>query len=364
MTTTADVAELALDALPQAVFVADVSAGRGRNLYVNTAYTRLCGYSAAEALAPSFDAASIFADLHVLEEPPAEGKKLRVEVLKRDGGRTAALLTLRATTGNDGKLRIVGIVGESPGADRGTDWSESLSPAGDRAAPDEIRDALLSALSHELRSPLNACTLWLDVLATAPPGEGLRKAVDALKRNLGRQARAVSSIGDAAKLSSGALELRPERIDLGALLERSLEAWHLLAAAKQQTLEWSNSVATAPVAVDPDRLIRVLTDLVDNASDRTPSGGRLSLTLDEDEDGRFVVAIRDGGAPLTAEAAGQLFEPLWRSASARGDSRRRIGLSIAVDLVASLGGTLRVSTAGAATTFSLALARSPLVAVS
>jgi signal transduction histidine kinase len=350
--TTAEIAALALDAMPHAVFVADLSNGRGHNVYVNAAYTRLLGYGAAEALAPSFEAAGIFADLPTLE-PPAEGIPRRVEVLKRDGGRTSALLTLRMA--NDGSRRVVGMVEAYDAAGRNAVADAAPWPGGSSAPSDELRDSFLSLLSHELRSPLNACTMWLDVLATAPPGESLRKAVDALKRNLNRQARAVSSIGDAAKLSSGTLELRREQVDLGALLERSLEAWRLLAAAKQQTLDWSSSVAGAPVTVDPDRLVRVLTDLLDNASDRTPSGGRLSLSLDEDGDGRFVVAIRDGGAPLTSLAAEQLFEPLWRSGVARGDSRRRIGLSIAVDLVARLGGTLQVSTADDATTFSVTL---------
>lgn len=251
---------------------------------------------------------------------------------------------------------------DAPAGDHGT--SESLSPAGDSAASAKVRDTLLSALSHELRSPLNACTMWLDVLASAPTGDSLRKAVDALKRNLSRQARVVSSISDAAKLSSGGLELRPERIDLATLLERHLDAWRLLAAAKQQTLEWSRNVASAPAAVDADRLLRVLTDLIDNAIDRTPAGGRIALALGEDAESRFVVTVRDGGAPLSEAAAAQLFEPLWRNTAGRHEARRRIGLSIAGDLLTSLGGRLDVSTTDTATTFAVAVPRARDVAVS
>jgi signal transduction histidine kinase len=351
-----ELARLALDALPHAVFVAQSSAGRGRNLYVNAAYTRLSGHAAADALDPSFDAGAVFSEPGLLEQATAAPIARRAELLTRAGGRCPVFLTLNPTTAADGHPCVVGLLAETGTEDRGAS-AEPLSPEGDTAASREIRDSLLSALSHELRSPLNACTMWLDVLAAAPPGESPRKAVDALKRNLSRQARAISSISDAAKLSSGDLEPKAERVELVAVLRRNLDAWRLLASAKQQSIDWKSSVATAPVATDPDRLLRVLTDLLDNASDRTAAGGALTLALDEAPGGRYVVTVRDGGAPLSATATAQLFEPLWRSAHARGDSRRRIGLSIAVDLVRSLGGTLETTSDETATTFAIGLPR-------
>lgn len=354
MTALEKMAALALDGLPQAVFVASVSAEGARNLYVNTAYTRLTGYSVADALAPSFDAAGIFAERPSLGRPPPEGTTRRVEVLTRAGNRAPALLTLRAApeAGDDGQLRVIGTLDEQAAA---------ASPGG--APRDETRDALLSILSHELRSPLNACTMWLDVLASAPPGESLRKAVDALKRNLSRQARTIGSISDAGKLASGTLEARAERVDLRALIERHLDAWRLLVAGKQQSLDWSASIVDAPLAVDSERLVRVLTDLIDHASDRSPSGERLTLTLESESD-RLVVTLRDRGAPLTAAATAELFEPLWRSAPGRGDSRRRIGLSMAADLLARLGGELTLSPAGASNAFRVAFPRAPDISVS
>jgi signal transduction histidine kinase len=96
-----------------------------------------------------------------------------------------------------------------------------------------VNDAFLSWLNHELRSPLNACLMWLDVLALAPQPEKVAQAVEALKRNLARQTRLVNDLNDAAKVSAGRLELRFEPLDLVALLRRKLAAWEPLVKAKQ-----------------------------------------------------------------------------------------------------------------------------------
>ena len=78
--------------------------------------------------------------------------------------------------------------------------------------------------------------MWLDVLALAPQPDKLTQAVDAIKRNLARQTRLVNDLNDAAKISSGGLEVRLEPLDLVALLKRHIDAWQLLAIGKQLTL--------------------------------------------------------------------------------------------------------------------------------
>src|SRR6187551_953618 len=97
------------------------------------------------------------------------------------------------------------------------------------ATPNSDEQAFFSWLSHELRSPLNACVMWLDVLALSPQPDKLTKAVDAIKRNLARQARLISEVSDAAKLSSSDLTLQLEPLDVVALVRGELEAWRSLA---------------------------------------------------------------------------------------------------------------------------------------
>src|SRR5690606_27546969 len=99
----------------------------------------------------------------------------------------AATLELSAVAGPDGTQWIGVLVPDSAAPER--------RPLADElATPTSGRDAFLSALSHDLRSPLNACVMWLDVLALAPQPEKVRQAVEAIKRNLARQTKLISEL--------------------------------------------------------------------------------------------------------------------------------------------------------------------------
>ena len=104
------------------------------------------------------------------------------------------------------------------GTQRRLDEAQARLRLDERALPG--RAAFLSWLNHELRSPLNACNMWLDVLALAPEPDKLTKAVDAIKRNLVRQTRLVNELSDATKVSVAGIELETTSLDLVELVER------------------------------------------------------------------------------------------------------------------------------------------------
>ena len=173
------------------------------NRYVNPAYAALTGYGVAEAAGEDFDAFAIFVDpaeAAALESGLASGSSRRVTLRRRDGALTPAKLELRAAPRGDGGHSWIGLL-EAVKADKTATERQGDTPAaggpGNRAT-----DAFLSSLSHDLRSPLNACVMWLDVLALAPQPDKLTQAVDAIRRNLARQTRLVNDLNDAAKISA------------------------------------------------------------------------------------------------------------------------------------------------------------------
>lgn len=221
--------------------------------------------------------------------------------------------------------------------------------------------AFLSWLSHELRSPLNACVMWLDVLALAPQPDKLAQAVDALKRNLTRQTRLVNDLNDAAKVSSAGIELRLERLDLALLLRRHLDAWQLLAAGKQLSFDRSMELETAVIEGDAERLPQALNHLLESAIGSTPAAGRVALRF-HGADGHCIVDIEDTGAPLSAEDVTNLGTPLWRSATAaRARAGLGLGLAIAHHIAAKHGGALTAESnpSGGRFRFRLPLAPAP-----
>jgi signal transduction histidine kinase len=215
------------------------------------------------------------------------------------------------------------------------------------------RDAFLSWLSHELRSPLNACVMWVDVLALSPQPDKVAKAADAIKRNLARQTRLLSDLSDAAKVSSGGLDLHIEPLDLVALIKRELDAWQSLASAKQLVFDHRIELDAALVAGDRARLTQTLSNLIENAVGSTPSGGRVDLRVHA-ANGNCIVEVADTGVGLSPEDVGNLGVPLWR-ASSTARARAGIGLGLAVGhhIAGKHGGSLTATSATSGACFVL-----------
>jgi signal transduction histidine kinase len=345
----------ALDAVPHAVFVVDALRPGRPNLYVNPAYAELTGYGVAEAVSDPFDALAIFADskaVAALDQGAAAAR--RVELRRRDGTTVAAELELRSVARGDGGRQLVGLLQQVATPEPQPKAPAETSPASaDPAA--RTKDAFLSALSHELRSPLNACVMWLDVLALAPQPDKLTKAVEAIKRNLARQTRLVNDLNDAAKISSGGLEVRPQRLDLVELINRNLDTWQLLAIGKQLAFHPAIETTSASIAGDPERLLQALNHLLENAVVSTPAGGRIDLRVRLGE-GVCIVEVEDTGTGLSAEDTANLFVPLWRApASAKTRPGIGLGLAVAHHLIAKHGGTLAATSEGRGALFTLTL---------
>ena len=352
--------ERALEAVRHAVFVVD-TLQRGRpNRYVNPAYSELTGYGVAEAVSDGFDALGIFADAAgIVALDPALGgaPTSRVEVRRRDGSTLAAKLELRFAPRSDGGRYVIGLL--EPLAGEGQTDREPSKSIASKPLETELaggaKDAFLSSLSHDLRSPLNACVMWLDVLALSPQPDKLTKAVDAIKRNLARQTRLVNDLNDAAKISSSGLDVRPEPLDVVALVNHNIDAWQLLAIGKQLSFHPSIEATSATVNADPERLLQALNHLVENAVASTPSGGRVELRIRTGGEA-CIVEIEDTGMALSAEDAASLAVPLWRApASAKARPGIGLGLAVAHHLIAKHGGMMTATSGGPGTRFTLTL---------
>jgi signal transduction histidine kinase len=347
--------EQVLDAVSEAVFVVEALQPGHPNIHVNTAYSTLTGYAGREAVAADFDALSIFADgskVAALDGRADAAKGVRVGIRRRDGTTLPAKLDLCVLPRADGGRYIAGLLAAEPG-ERAVAARLDAAPVSAGGAV-RATDAFLSWLIHELRSPLNACVMWLDVLALAPQPDKLAKAVEAMKRGLARQARLVSDLNDAAKLSSAG-EMRRERFDLVALVQRGLDTWQALAAAKQLAFSPRIEIEQGPVEGDPERLSQALGHVLENAIGSSPTGGRLDLRV-RGAEGQFIVEVEDSGDALSPDDVVNLFTPLWRGpASAKGRSGLGLGLAVAHQIAVQHGGTLAASNGVAGARFVLTL---------
>ena len=209
---------------------------------------------------------------------------------------------------------------------------------------DRLRSQFLSHVSHELKTPLTSIKGFLQNLLdglTGPLNEKQQRYLSRMLDNSDRLIRMIEALLDRTRIQSGRLDLVPVEIDLGHCVADAVEQLRLLAQAKQQSLE--TIVPSVPLVVwaDRDRLIQIVTNLVQNAVKFTPEGGSIMVTVRQESQTLAGVSVRDTGQGIPPEFLDQIFDPFFRVKQVRsGTKGLGLGLSIMRTLVEVQGGTI------------------------
>ena len=138
-----------------------------------------------------------------------------------------------------------------------------------------------------------------------------------------------------AKLDAHRFTLLQEEVDMQALCEQAYTAFS--EEARRRAIDYRRDVEAQPVIVtDGDRVLQIISNLLQNAFRWTPDGGRIELSL-EHANGNVQVAIDDTGPGITADERERLFRPVVSQDGAGGTG---LGLAIARELAAALGGRI------------------------
>ena len=190
---------------------------------------------------------------------------------------------------------------------------------------ERAKDEFLAMLGHELRNPLATIVNALAVIDKgAAPGD-LQRFTGIIGRQTTHLTRLVDDLLDVARVTSGKIDLRHERVDLHALARRSVEALTQAGRARMHRV----SVDGQAVAVfgDPARLEQIVTNLVDNALKYTPAGGTVTVTT-VSEDGRAVLRVKDTGEGIRPELLSGIFDLFVQQPQALDRSRGGLGLGL------------------------------------
>jgi two-component system sensor histidine kinase BaeS len=225
----------------------------------------------------------------------------------------------------------------------------------------DARRQLVAWASHDLRTPLASLHAMVEALedGLASPGEYL----PAIHEQLETLSLLVEDLFELARIDAGVLTLELHDAKLGELIQSCLRALDAEARARNIQLEAKLDPADPPVRIAPDKVERVLLNLLTNAVRHTPSDGAVSVIVEPDSD-HVVVAVEDTGAGLTPTAARRMFERFWRDdeSRARSTGGAGLGLAIAQGLVHAHGGAIwaeNKSSGGARVAFTLPLAGAP-----
>jgi signal transduction histidine kinase len=210
----------------------------------------------------------------------------------------------------------------------------------------------LMIVSHELRTPITAIRGHVDALneGLAEDAEAREASLAVIRAETDRLARLVRDVLDLARMEADQFTLEKDEVELRRLLE---QAYHSFAEeARRRGIDYECAVAADPViSTDGDRLLQIVSNLLDNAFAWTPDGGRIALGLAQDN-GTIAVSVTDSGPGIGPVERERIFRPFWSRA---GDGTG-LGLPIARELAHALGGELALdSEIGHGSTFELRL---------
>jgi signal transduction histidine kinase len=222
----------------------------------------------------------------------------------------------------------------------------------------DARRQLIAWASHDLRTPLASLRAMIEALedGLAAPQEYM----PAIRDQLETLALLVEDLFELARIDAGILTLDLQEQPLGELISSCVRGLQAEARARNIHLE-ARLADDPPVRIAPDKVERVLLNLLTNAVRHTPSDGAVSVVLQPNGD-HVVVAVEDTGTGLTTDAQQRMFERFWRDDESRTRSRggAGLGLAIAQGLVQAHGGTIwaeNLRSGGARVAFTLPLAK-------
>jgi signal transduction histidine kinase len=194
----------------------------------------------------------------------------------------------------------------------------------------------VSDVAHELRTPLTAlvaeASILREHLADLPPGA--RRTGELLIDDVSRLRSLVDDLMELSRFDAAAEEARREPADLVRLVAA-------IAAARLPEARVHLPPAPIVVATEPRRLERILGNLLDNAREHAP-GAAVDVSLERDVDDA-VIAVEDDGPGVPPDRLERIFERFYKADPSRHGGSSGLGLAIAAEHAALLGGELRAA---------------------
>jgi signal transduction histidine kinase len=315
------------DSLPDGVVIAD---GDGRVLLVNATASRMLGAQArvgahlSEALTlQDQDAADWFATVR-----PYEGLGTRSGVpeqawLLPDGSEVLVVARIERDAANRPVERV----------------TVTLRSGRGRARLDRERSDLVATVAHELRSPLTGVKGFVSTLLSKWDrlnDDQRRLMLTTVATDAERLSRLITELLDVARLDTGRLPLYRRDMDARPVLERVVES---VRAGTSRTITIALAGERVPVHADPDKLVQVLTNLVDNAVRH--GEGEVTVSAGPGPLGTRIV-VDDQGEGIPEALRARVFTKFWKHGTRGGTG---LGMYIVNGLVRVHGGELTITDA-------------------
>ena len=221
---------------------------------------------------------------------------------------------------------------------------------------EEQRDDYIRMISHDLRGPLTPImghASWLRQWLLDTGMEREARNAEIIAKNAQRMNAMIQELVDTARLESGNLPIHTELVDLCSAVTDMVERTGTAEERTRLTVRCDGS--TPRVAVDLERIERVVVNLVRNALKYSLPGTPVIVSVDAGDD-EVIVSVSDQGIGIAPEDAAHIFDRYYRARTTGESEGLGLGLHIAQLIVESHGGRIWVeSTVGQGTTFHFTL---------
>ncbi len=219
--------------------------------------------------------------------------------------------------------------------------TDDAQPSG---RPTAARSRMMSAVCHDLRSPLSSIMMGSGFLQRSLSKiDGMdteRRILEGVLRSAQRLASLVSDLHDATKLEAGELILERNRLGVASLLEAAV------AAASEAAAKQGVSIVAGPappgtfVMCDRARVLQALGELIENALRYSPSAGTVRVEAELLE-GNVVFSVIDEGSGMRPDQRAHAFDPYWHASQSPRDGTG-LGLALVHGIATLHGGGARV----------------------
>ncbi|MHB8875287.1 MAG: ATP-binding protein [Myxococcaceae bacterium] len=302
------------------IFILD---GGAKLVDANPAAVALLGYPRDELLEFRLD------DPRLARKP--DELRLHLEALQRDGSWRGEVDLLR-NYGGEVPLEVRATSVDSPDGGGFVLIAREIT---ERRALEKMQRDFIALVTHELRNPLSVVKGYAQLMQrTRAPNE---RGLSAVISQVNHMDRLVSDLLEASRIEAGRLELRRTRTDMVALVRACSD--QAQAIARLHTVHVVAPEAPVMGEWDRDRLEEVMQNLLTNAIKYSPDGGEILVRVEEKEDGRVLVSVRDEGIGIPVDALPRLFRRFFRvegsSSVAKGLG---LGLYVSRSLIEAHGG--------------------------
>ena len=216
----------------------------------------------------------------------------------------------------------------------------------ERKRVEQMKAEFISTAAHELRTPLTAMVLSVEALLSG--GEGKfskqqKKIAENLGQGIDRLAKLANDLLDVTQIEAGEMTLEKEKTDLTLMIEAAAAPFYGSIKARGLTLNIDSPKKPLYAYVDPDRVLRVIHNLEDNAIKFTDKGS-IDLSVRKLDNEKIELCVADTGIGIPKEAIGTVFDKFSR-AHLGSDSRRSgsgLGLAICKGIIEMHDGDIRV----------------------